>query len=534
MRPLSLHAKMTILISAITIAVMLATILLIGVRMTTLVRNDEQALAQFQAISLAEQISLMSSPRSSEDMMRAVRQARSARPNVIAVRLWSRSRDTLTEELTAGDTLTRTLPESARDALLRHRGFRSTDSPAGQTITVIDDAVCRVFAPVVENGRMSGAVEIVQNLDDVPSIVRQYAENAFGLAIVAVALSTLATWLSFRYFVYHPLEQLLRAITPDTGKPADGGTPNAAEDEFSRASQEYNRMLERVRTLTEERERRQDMLREMVREATEELQRRNVQLAEANGELWETSRRLSEMERLAAAGQTAAQFAHEVGTPLNTIGIHVELLRSSFGGDPEADKRTGIIAEQIDRIERIVRRMLDRTRTERSVLEPLDLQAVLNRICDTMEPAMEVHGVKLMKSIATALPQIAGDADRLQQVFINLVNNALDAMPDGGELRLTANEESGWVVVEFADTGCGMDQLTQAHIFDPLYTTKTRGTGLGLAIVGRIVEEHSGRVSVESTPGRGSRFRLSFPVAADESGGSVTRPASDAAQDRTL
>jgi len=122
------------------------------------------------------------------------------------------------------------------------------------------------------------------------------------------------------------------------------------------------------------------------------------------------------------------------------------------------------------------------------------------------------------------LPPIAGDADYLQQVFINLINNALDAMPSGGSLRIatssadwgaTSNNGGGaQVVVDVADTGCGMSRETQAHIFEPLYTTKERGkgAGLGLVVVSHVMQEHGGQIEVESEPGQGTRFRLSFPA----------------------
>jgi signal transduction histidine kinase len=133
--------------------------------------------------------------------------------------------------------------------------------------------------------------------------------------------------------------------------------------------------------------------------------------------------------------------------------------------------------------------------------------------------------VRLTHALAPGLPPVGGDADRLQQVFINLVNNALDAMPRGGELKVTTRFEpgpasdaggGGSVSVEFADTGTGMTNDVRARIFDPLYTTKERGrgTGLGLVVVRQALAEHGGRIEVESEPGRGSRFRLTFPAAA--------------------
>jgi signal transduction histidine kinase len=224
------------------------------------------------------------------------------------------------------------------------------------------------------------------------------------------------------------------------------------------------------------------------------------------------------VERLVAAGQTAAQFAHEVGTPLNLISCHVELLRADLGRDPKAaESRTLIIGEQIERIERIVRRLLDRTRIEAPELRPLDPGALLERFSIAIAPAISARDVVLKKEFPPSLPLIAGDADHLQQVFINLINNALDAMPDGGELKLNACQRGREVIIEVADTGQGMSAETRARIFDPLYTTKgrERGTGFGLAIVSQVIAEHHAEIEVESEVGCGALFRLRFPVIGD-------------------
>ena len=232
---------------------------------------------------------------------------------------------------------------------------------------------------------------------------------------------------------------------------------------------------------------------------------------------------------MAAAGQTAAQFAHEVGTPLNLISGHVQLLRARTGDDPTAEARLETISAQIERIERIVREMLHRTRPELPSLVPVDLNALLMRIFDATAPAMDTRRVQLQTELAEELPQVAGDADRLQQVFINLINNALDAMPEGGSLtvrtgaafsdEMSVRAESDsvrppYVFIEFADTGCGMTEELRARIFDPFYTTKGmgRGTGLGLVVVRQVTREHGGDIEVESERGKGTRFRLKLPV----------------------
>jgi signal transduction histidine kinase len=271
--------------------------------------------------------------------------------------------------------------------------------------------------------------------------------------------------------------------------------------------------------LTTKLETEQGILRERVREATIELRKRNQQLQETNLELWHTNRRMNELGRLAAAGQTAAHFAHEVGTPLNLISGHVQLLKSDLGRDPrDGEARIKTISAQIERIERIVRRMLDKTRFE-TELSPLDLNVVLRKLCDAMAPTFDKHNIRVAKAFADKLPLMAGSSDRLQQLFLNLINNSLDAMSEGGEIQIRTaltgrNGKAQRIVVDFIDSGSGMTPDVMSHIFDPLYTTKDRGrgTGLGLVIVKQVVSELGGTVTVESELGEGTRFRISFPA----------------------
>src|SRR5262249_36813446 len=150
----------------------------------------------------------------------------------------------------------------------------------------------------------------------------------------------------------------------------------------------------------------------------------------------------TQLERLAAAGQTAAQLAHEVGTPLNLISCHTQLLQTEADHNPASVKeRADIVIEQTERIERIVRLMLDRTRAETVEHSLLDLNGLISRITEATAPTLNERGVKLELSLDAKLSPIGADSDKLQQVFINLINNALDAMPDGGCLAITTELE---------------------------------------------------------------------------------------------
>jgi two-component system, NtrC family, sensor kinase len=462
MRTVKLHSKTTLLSSVLTVAMLLAALAVTSAAIANIERTDDQTLAETQARDLAQHVSDLGT-RDTQALTRAANLIKGSRPTIVSVRVWQLSQGEFTERTAAARSAPASpIPEDTKN-ILRH----------GPSPTVVKEiqsdsnqSLYRAFAIIFENGQPSGAVEIVQRFDSIWAVAFRYLKSVIWLSLIAIGLVLVGT-----YFLFRQLQLTTRLETE------------------------------------------QGILRDRVREATIELEKRNQQLQETNLELWRTNRRMNELGRLAAAGQTAAHFAHEVGTPLNLISGHVQLLKSDLDRDPrDAESRIRTISAQIERIERIVRRMLDKTRFE-TELAPLDLNSVLRKLCDAMSPAFDKRNIHLVETFADNLPLIAGSSDRLQQLFLNLINNSLDAMPEGGEIQIhTAIEGKQRILVDFIDSGTGMTPEVMSHIFDPLYTTKDRGhgTGLGLVIVSQIVSEHGGKIEVKSELGKGTRFRLTF------------------------
>jgi two-component system, NtrC family, sensor kinase len=434
---------------------------------------------------------------------------------VLGIRVWERATPSFRAAATLADE---GMPETSPDEVAGLT--RNNPVPKTQTLQVrsAGDLTYRVFAPVIRGGRLNGWVELVERRDATPLIAVRYRNLAFWMVAASVVLITLGIYLLFRRMIYRPIERLLAAMERVEKGDFSANLTDVTDDELGRLAIGYNKMLAQVRTMTDERELRRQSLEQKVAEATAELSERNAQLEDLNRELFETTRRMTEMERLAAAGQTAAQFAHEVGTPLNLISGHVQLLGVGLNGDERARQRIDTIGVQIERIERIVRSMLDRTRPEDTTREPVDLNALLERIFDVTHPALDARQVTLDARPASNLPKILGAFDRLQQVFINLINNALDAMPEGGTLTVVSSliveSEASRVVVEVSDTGAGMPEAVRARAFDSFFTTKERGrgTGLGLVVARQIVREHDGDIEIQSTVGKGTTLRLTFPA----------------------
>jgi two-component system sensor histidine kinase HydH len=240
-----------------------------------------------------------------------------------------------------------------------------------------------------------------------------------------------------------------------------------------------------------------------------------------NSKLFE---RMKERDRLAALGEMAAGLAHEIRNPLGAIKGAAQFLDpTQFKG--EDGEFLGVIVEEVNRLNGVVTQFLDYSRPLKQNFGPTDLNDVLTRTARLLQPETDAAKVEVKLELDAELPKAFADAEQLKQVFINLAQNAIQAMPHGGTLTIkTARPDEGaWRLsgilrgsetaeVRFADTGKGIPEEQQTHIFVPFYTTKEKGTGLGLAISQRIVKSHGGTISVTSKRELGTEFVLRLPA----------------------
>jgi signal transduction histidine kinase/CheY-like chemotaxis protein len=234
-------------------------------------------------------------------------------------------------------------------------------------------------------------------------------------------------------------------------------------------------------------------------------------------EVERSQQRLVQTEKLAAIGRLTASIAHEVNNPLQSLRNCLDLAGRE---DLEESKRKDYLRlanEELDRLDWIVRQMLEFYRPEAATRKLVDPNRVLNDVALLTAAQCRSKGISVSLELAEKLPPVWGVAFQLQQVALNLVLNAIDAMPEGGSLLLQTEAAAGRVVMIFRDTGRGISHEERQHIFEPFYTSKAGGTGLGLAISYGIVSAHAGSIQVESDPGVGSIFRVALPVA--EQGG---------------
>jgi signal transduction histidine kinase len=182
--------------------------------------------------------------------------------------------------------------------------------------------------------------------------------------------------------------------------------------------------------------------------------------------------------------------------------------------DPEQLEYQGKILKEIDRIDDIIRKLLDASRRTRTITSDISIDRVIDNALEVFSPQIETGKIRVTRSYCDALPPIKADPAELEQIFTNLFLNALDEMPTGGHLDIQISEENGRVVVRIGDSGGGIAADKLPFIFDPFFSTKTRGTGMGLPVVQRIARIYEGNITVENTSPSGTVFRLEFPACA--------------------
>jgi signal transduction histidine kinase len=224
---------------------------------------------------------------------------------------------------------------------------------------------------------------------------------------------------------------------------------------------------------------------------------------------------LVQAERLATIGKMAAHITHEIRNPLSSIGLNIELLEEEIqqSGAQESLQLVLAIKAEVDRLSRIAEQYLSVARRPRPELEREHVEDLVLELLAFVRPELDRAGVVSRVEAEPDLPEVAIDESQLRQALLNLIRNAREAMPRGGELVVAVVRQEGTVEIRIDDNGAGVPEEMRSTIFDPFVTTKQRGTGLGLAVTREIVEAHHGTIQCEPLPQRGTRFRIALPAA---------------------
>ncbi len=358
-----------------------------------------------------------------------------------------------------------------------------------------DTAECVKFAPFKDENlliRHKGQ-ELADNAAELDKINRKYISRGFKkiffwLTFMPVVIFVCGAILFFTFVKnilsrLSSLQQATRDMTAGEIKPIP---TLKSPDEITDLVLSFNKAVHDVHTKTEE-----------LKQKQEEL---------------------IQSKKMATIGTFSSGIAHEINNPLNNISLSADTLLEEFDSMDEEETREILddIMTQTERASKIVRNLLDFSRAKSAeVMEPLYIDFILHKTTDLIENELRIHKINLKKDIADMLPMVNGDLQKLQQVFLNLIINAEQAIGEEGEISVHALEtDNGYIRTSISDTGPGIDPEHLGQIFDPFFTTKEagKGTGLGLSIVYGIVEQHGGYIEVASELGEGTTFSVYLPV----------------------
>lgn len=385
-----------------------------------------------------------------------------------------------------------------------------------------------VIVPLHAGKRVIGGVRIISSLHEAQSYLNRKKEWTFILTFSSIFVILIILSLSFKRILGNPLRRLVEAMSQAEKGYLETQVNIQSEDELGILGMHFNKMLKTIRDANEQNiillsqiSKFNEELTKRIEEATFELARRNEELRLLNEALFKSQRELSHAEKLAALGKVSATLAHQIGTPLNSISGYIQLILQEGNLIPKDRKRLEVVESQLDRLADSVKNILSYTSQPKPQFKPLNINNIFEELINLSGPWLHARNIKLNSSLNPEVPLILGDVTHLQTLFLNLITNAVDAMPEGGTLEIKTrsissssfSEKGEFLEVSITDTGIGITEESKKRIFDPFFTTKKagEGTGLGLAICEDIIKEHSGRLEVVSEVGKGSTFTIFIP-----------------------
>jgi signal transduction histidine kinase len=351
------------------------------------------------------------------------------------------------------------------------------------------------------HGQIAGAFVLARQGSRLIAGIQERRDRIITTTFILATLSSLLIFIIVRRSVAHPINELISRIHEIGRGQWKQRIESRGHDEVASLANEFNIM-------------------------SEELQSSYSRLIHEQEEKLKLEKELRHSERLASVGGLAAGLAHEIGTPLNIIGGRAEHLLRRPRSQAELNENLQIIRSQIDRIAGIVRKLLEFSRRQEPAFRPVDLVQLLSNVRNFLDHKITEKGITVEIEPANGLPLMQADSELLQQVFINLFLNSLDALKPGGNIKISVemknpkgalgisnNGTQGlWVI--FEDSGAGILPENINRVFDPFFTTKDigEGTGLGLSVSYGIIKDHGGEIHVQSEPGKFTRFVIHLPT----------------------
>lgn len=458
-------------------------------------REDERIFAETLALAVRYNLRRGRTTEELEDLLGEL----VARPGLVAVVIYDPDAAVVARTLAPGSDAP-TPDELVRRSLAQREAVSSlADSPSGR--------ILRYVQPFRWPGGRAGAIEVQQTLREMERQFRRAVRTTIFSRLLVLALFVLSIVILTRWNIARPIRALIAAARAVGRGDLSQRIAVPRQDEIGELAAEFNRMAENLQAANAE----------LVRQAEERLR---------------LEQEVQQTQKLATVGMLAAEVAHEIGTPLNVISGRAEVLDRVVPRDHPERRNLDVILSQAERIKGIIRALLDYTRPRRPSLRPELILPIIGRVASLLMDRSQRRGVRLHLELPIGLPAVMADPEHLQQVFLNLILNALDVTEKGGTVWITSGPDpqlppegrssilrgkadAPTLAVHVIDEGKGLTAEELNHVFEPFFSTKGRGqgTGLGLPIAEEIVRAHRGEIQLLSIPGKGTEVIVRIPLA---------------------
>ena len=354
--------------------------------------------------------------------------------------------------------------------------------------------------------KVLGVIDVTMDLSEVDGQMAWARRQVLIVSVVSVIAICIVVALILFHFIERPVKELVLGTKRISEGDLDHFIDVTTGDEMGHLAASFNQMTLDLQNA-------QKQIQEGIRNLEQKVEERTR-------ELKATQSQLLHSEKLAAVGALAATVAHEINNPLTGVYTYIRLMERKIDqgqhGEEEIAKFKGYLdtmRREVERTTAIVQNLLDFTRPKDPVRKTIDLVKVMGESLALISNKLSLANIEVVK-LLNPLPEIQADPAHMKQVFLNLLINACEAMEEGGTLTIRSDHhpDTDTVTMSFSDTGTGIEEKDLARIFDPFFSTKKKGTGLGLSVVNGLVTRHSGKVEIDSAPGKGTDFRVTLPV----------------------
>ena len=489
----------------LVILVMLALMIITGVfdyvrlvrereRLVDQARQDQRIFAETLALAVSRNVRWGRTTAELQELLEDIL----ARPGLVAVAIYGPDEQVVAQTLAPGAAPP--LPdETVRNTLTKKEAASSLiEGESGRLL--------RYVQPFRWPGGRTGTIEVRQTLAGMEREFRRAVRERILSRLAVLALFVLSVMAVTRWSIARPIRALIAGARAVGRGDLTQRIALPRRDEIGQLAEEFNRMAANLEAVHEQ----------LLRQAEERLR---------------LEQEVQQAQKLAAVGMLAAEVAHEIGTPLNIISGRAEVLERVVTRDHPERRHLDVIFNQAERIKGIIRALLDYTRPRRPSLRSEPIVPILGRVADFLLERSRRRGVRIALQLPAGLPPVQADLDQLQQLFLNLLLNALDASSPGATVRITTGlhpllppegrvgivrgkVEGPSLAVHVVDSGKGLTAEQLDHVFEPFFSTKGRGqgTGLGLPIGEEIVRAHRGEIEMLSVPGTGTEVIVRLPL----------------------